>query len=118
MRFQSILRAGAVVLALVGAAAVNRPALAQSAGGDAGDATGVVPTLRIGTIPSIFPQTVVPIPQAGFSGASDRVRTRSHNAPNREGVTIIGLDDEEAMGTSTRCSASSTRARARRQASS
>jgi outer membrane protein assembly factor BamA len=77
----------AVVLA--GAAAV--PALAQS-GGPAGDATGVTQVLGTGTMQTLFPQTVAPLPQAGgIGGFTDRVKTRDTNIPDREGKTYIQI---------------------------
>src|SRR4051794_1903624 len=91
MRLTDTLRAFAAALALTGAAVV--PALAQS-GPPAGDATGISRALGTGTLQSLFPQTVMPVPQAGggtFAGFQDRVKTRETNFPDRLDKTLINV---------------------------
>lgn len=105
MRLTYALRAGAAALVLVGAGAVGQsPALAQSSA-PAGDATGIFRPLGTGTMQSLFPLTTAPsVPQIAvpqitqIGGIQERIRTRSRNAPNREDVTIIGLDDPTGNG--------------------
>jgi hypothetical protein len=105
MRLTDALRAGAAALALVGAAAVGQStALAQSSV-PAGDATGIYRPLGTGTMQTLFPLSAAPsatqvaIPQiTQLGGIQDRIRTRSRNAPERQDVTIIGLDDPTGNG--------------------
>jgi hypothetical protein len=79
-----------MAVALAGAAAV--PALAQY-GEPAGDATGISRALGTGTMQSLFPQIVMPLPQTGggFSGVQDRFKTRETNVPNRQAGTLINV---------------------------
>ncbi len=92
MRLTHTLRAGAAALVLVGAAAADHAVFAQS-GAPAGDATGISRPLGVGTMQSLFPQTVMPLPQGGggVAGFTDRVKTRSTNLPDREGLTLINV---------------------------
>ena len=91
MRLMHLLRACVATLALVGAAAVDRPVLAQS-GEPAGDATGITHVMNVGTMQTLFPSTVVPLPQGGGGGGfQDRVKTRETNFPDRSGKTLINV---------------------------
>lgn len=96
MRLTTFLRAGTAALALMGAAALDNPAYAQT-GEPAGDATGIARAVNTGTMNSLFPQTVaaVPAPQGAGAGAAasfaDRVKTRDTNFPDRSGKTLINV---------------------------
>jgi outer membrane protein assembly factor BamA len=89
----------------VGAGAASQSAALAQSSAPAGDATGIFRPLGTGTMQSLFPLTTAPsvtqiaVPQiTQIGGIQDRVRTRSRNAPNREDVTIIGLDDPTGNG--------------------
>jgi hypothetical protein len=101
MRLTNLLRAGVAALALVGAAGVGSVALAQS-GEAAGDATGIARAINVGTMNSLFPQTVVPMPMpqsgGGLGGFADRVKQRESNFPDRSNKVLINAGTPYVYG--------------------